>query len=232
LEEDARLTALFLWTLQSTNGEGKGQKGKGKSEEAEEEDQIEDEEDEEESRGKAKGHTLIFDVVRRFAQPLGINLPQWEGRIIDIKKGVVRLLPVSERAKELFGQDGAKAVEHQLESTPRPDTQLLLFQGAREHAVAAHARGGKRVRRISQAAELTTDAAVTTLDRVHAAMLLQAAGMTNALRALIKAEKERGPGFLRLANALSALLKPLEASSALAKEEKRLLDAMLLAMPK
>lgn len=26
LEEDARLTALFLWTLQSTNGEGKGQK--------------------------------------------------------------------------------------------------------------------------------------------------------------------------------------------------------------
>jgi adenine-specific DNA methylase len=26
LEEDARLTALFLWTLQSTNGEGKGEK--------------------------------------------------------------------------------------------------------------------------------------------------------------------------------------------------------------
>jgi len=45
----------------------------------------------------------------------------------------------------------------------------------------------------------------TTLDRVHAAMLLQASGRTNALRALLKAEQERGSDFLRLANALSAL---------------------------
>jgi adenine-specific DNA methylase len=36
IEEDARLTALFLWTLQSTNGEGKSEKEKGKSEEIEE----------------------------------------------------------------------------------------------------------------------------------------------------------------------------------------------------
>ncbi|MEW6669801.1 MAG: hypothetical protein AB1512_31715 [Thermodesulfobacteriota bacterium] len=143
----------------------------------------------------------------------------------------MRLLPVSERAKVLFGKEGAKAVAYQLESTPKPDTQLLLFPGAKEQVVA-RTRGGKRIRSLAQAAELTTDAAVTTLDRVHAAMLLQAGGMTNALRVLMKAEKEKGPGFLRLANALSALLKPLEASSALAKEEKRLIDAMLLAMPK
>ena len=43
------------------------------------------------------------------------------------------------------------------------------------------------------------------LDRVHAAMLLQASGRTNALRALLRAELDRGPDFLRLANALSAL---------------------------
>ena len=49
------------------------------------------------------------------------------------------------------------------------------------------------------------DGAVTTLDRVHAAMLLQANGQANGLRALIKTEQERGPDFLRLANALSAL---------------------------
>jgi hypothetical protein len=65
----------------------------------------------------------------------------------------------------------------------------------------------------------------TTLDRVHAAMLLQASGQTNALRALLKAEQERGPDFIRLANALSALY-PKQS------EEKRLLDAMLLAMPR
>jgi hypothetical protein len=56
-------------------------------------------------------------------------------------------------------------------------------------------------------------------------MLLQASGRTNALRALLQAEQDRGPDFLRLANALSALY-PKQS------EEKRLLDAMLLAMPK
>jgi hypothetical protein len=56
-------------------------------------------------------------------------------------------------------------------------------------------------------------------------MLLQSSGQSNALRALLKAEVERGPDFLRLANALSALY-PRES------EEKRLLDAMLLAAPR
>ncbi len=35
-------------------------------------------------------------------------------------------------------------------------------------------------------------------------MLLQAAGKSNALRTMLKAESERGQDFLRLANALSA----------------------------
>ncbi len=65
----------------------------------------------------------------------------------------------------------------------------------------------------------------TTLDRVHTAMLLQAAGKANALRALLGAEQERGPDFVRLASALSALYPK-------ASEEKRLLDAMLLAVPR
>ena len=65
----------------------------------------------------------------------------------------------------------------------------------------------------------------TTLDRVHTGMLLQAGGRTNALRALVQAERERGPDFLRLANALSALYPP-------GSNEKRLLDAMLLAVPR
>jgi hypothetical protein len=47
----------------------------------------------------------------------------------------------------------------------------------------------------------------------------------NALRALLQAEQQRGLDFLRLANALSALY-PRDS------EEKRLLDAMLLAVPR
>src|SRR5205823_462643 len=73
--------------------------------------------------------------------------------------------------------------------------------------------------------DLRTNLEATTLDRVHAAMLLQASGRTNALRALVRAELDRAPDFLRLANALSALY-PKES------EEKRLLDAMLLAVPR
>ena len=65
----------------------------------------------------------------------------------------------------------------------------------------------------------------TTLDRVHVAMLLQASGNANALRMLIESEQDRGPEFLRLANALSALYPP-------GSQEKRLLDAMLLAIPR
>ena len=63
------------------------------------------------------------------------------------------------------------------------------------------------------------------LDHVHAAMLMQSAGRANALRALITSETQRGPDFLRLANALSALY-PKDSN------EKRLLDAMLLAVPR
>lgn len=65
----------------------------------------------------------------------------------------------------------------------------------------------------------------TTLDRVHAAMLLQASGRANALRALLKAEMDRGSDFLRLSNALYALYPD-------GSDEKRLLQAMLLAVPR
>jgi hypothetical protein len=106
LEEDARLTALFLWTLQSTNGEENKLKGKSKKEKGEEiEDEAEDEDDDEETITKAKkkkGLTLVFDVVRRFAQPLGIHLDNWEDRIIETEKGIVRLLPVAERGEHFL----------------------------------------------------------------------------------------------------------------------------------
>jgi adenine-specific DNA methylase len=220
VEEDARLTALFLWTLQSTNGDFAA------SEESEE-DEAAEEEDEEGAAPKAgKGYSLVFDVVRRFAQPLGISLPKWENRIIETRKGVVRLLAVSERARLLFGTDGAEAVAERLERDPVEATrQLALFPEA-DRQPAASAGGRRRRLSVEVTAESpATQPEATTLDRVHAAMLLQASGRTHALRALLKAEQERGPYFLRLANALSALYPR-------GSEEKRLLDAMLLAMPR
>ena len=208
LEEDARLTALFLWTLQST--EGAEPKGKKKAKE-----------DEETIAKPTKGLSLPFDVVRRFAQPMGIDLDTWTGRIVGQEKGVVRLLPVAARAKELFGDDGANAAADWIETDPGRSVQLTLFPEVKTPRPGTR-RSGRSI--LDGDAELQTINA-TTLDRLHAAMLLQANGHAGALRKLIAAEQERGPDFLRLANALSALYPR-------ASHEKRLLDAMLLAAAK
>ena len=209
LEEDARLTALFLWTLQST------------APVAENQEQDEEADEEAAAKGASAGFSLPFDVVRRFAQPMGIDLDSWTDRIIGQEKGVVRLLPVSERARKLFGEEGAASGADRLEESAgrREPLQQELFSDRAEDAALL-----VRERRPEYGAgeEGSGD---TTLDRIHQAMLLQSSGHANALRSLIGAEQERGPGFLRLANALSALYPR-------GCEEKRLLDAMLLAVPR
>ena len=58
---------------------------------------------------------------------MGIDLDIWTGRIIAQKKGVVRLLPVAERARELFGEDGAGAAADWIESDPNASLQQKLF---------------------------------------------------------------------------------------------------------
>tara|TARA_Y100000588_G_scaffold390885_1_gene497683 strand:- start:2094 stop:3068 length:975 start_codon:yes stop_codon:yes gene_type:complete len=206
LEEDARLTALFLWTMQATD--------------LSEENGNEENDEDAVYKVAAKGFGLPYDVVRRFAQPMGIDLDIWTGRVIDQDKGVVRLLPVAERAKALFSEEGARGAVEWIE-TDSGDLQTVLFP---EMDAAPKRKGRGRQAIISNEAEMQSPDA-TTLDRVHAAMLLQASGHANALRKLLSAEQNRGPDFLRLANALSALYPN-------GAEEKRLLDAMLLSVPK
>ena len=217
LEEDARLTALFLWTLQSTEMTEETSQNKKSIEDAEEAV----------AKTAARGFTLPFDVVRRFAQPMGIDLNAWTNRIIGQSKGAVRLLPVAERAADLFGRDGATAAADWIENDPQTAIQHSLFP--EPQTTLAPSLSGRRRRRGAKAL-LDADAAApgrnaTTLDRVHAAMLLQSSGHASALRSLIQAEQDRGPDFLRLANALSALYPR-------GSREKRLLDAMLLAVPR
>ena len=212
LEEDSRLTALFLWTMQSTS-EGGGNGARPDDDEA----------NDVRPRRKATGYSLPFDVTRRFAQPLGIHLDDWESRIIETKKGLVRLVPVTERGKQLFGESGAGAIADEMESAANINPQLRLFP---EEAPPIRGRARRR-RRSSTRTHGNTELrlSATTLDRVHAAMLLQASGRSQVLRNLLLAEQERGPDFLRLANALTALYPR-------GSEEKRLLDAMLLAIPR
>ena len=235
LEEDARLTALFLWTLQATaadtTGEATAQDADSPAREATADEHAEDTGGT--AAGKASGFALVFDVVRRFAQPLGIDLDKWERRTIETKKGVVRLLPVAERAAQLFGKRGTHAVAACLEQEAGasadplqgvlfPDPPRTATLTVRERRSKFGESGDDR----DSGRDRSPDApATTTLDRVHTGMLLQAGGRTNALRALVQAERDRGPDFLRLANALSALYPR-------GSHEKRLLDAMLLAVPR
>ena len=203
LEEDARLTALFLWTMQSSEGDA-------------------GEEDSDGPRRPATGpYSLPFDVVRRFAQPMGIDLDAWTDRTIEMEKGVVRLLPVARRSEQIFGGASASASESWGDGEQVSEQLALDMEWHRKQDAAEYRRN---------APVLGPDARIrsakaTTLDRVHAAMLLQSGGRSQALRTLLTEETARGPEFLRLANALSALYPR-------GSEDKRLLDAMLLAVPR
>ena len=128
LEEDARLTALFLWTLQSTAPVA--------------ENQEQDDEADEEAVAKvaATGFALPFDVVRRFAQPMGIDLDTWTDRIIGQEKGVVRLLPVV-RARQKALRRGRRCRRCQLHRK-RPAHQLAADTLPRLAGRCPHSRPG------------------------------------------------------------------------------------------
>jgi len=221
LEEDARLTALFLWALQST--EDAKQSGRSKIRDAPPSTEPNEEQEEEVAKATAKGFHLPFDVVRRFSQPMGIDLGRWAGRVTAQEKGVVRLLPVMERAKILFGAEGVKNAAEWIETDESSGGQGTLFPDL--EAESRSPIGGPTGRAEISADAVLESSTTTALDRVHVAMLLQAGGHANALRTLIIAEQERAPDFLRLSNALSALYPR-------GSREKRLLDAMLLAVPR
>ena len=190
----------------------------------------EQEDDEEDGASKKKaGYNLIYDVARRFAQPLGIHLDKWEGRVVETEKGIVRLMSVGERAPQLFGEADAAAISRRIEADVK-ESRNYSFAFMQDVGAApqikTRSRGRKGATRASTATpEAPAPQPVTTLDRLHAAMLLQRGGQTNGLRAMLREETQRGPDFLRLANALSRLY-PKDS------EEKRLLDAMLLAVPR
>ena len=112
----------------------------------------------------------------------------------------------------------------EIETNATASAQMSLFPESGPDGQGTFPREGQHGNGLRQRPRRPNGSA-TTLDRVHAAMLLQASGRTEALRNLLRSEQDRGPDFLRLANALSALYPR-------GSEEKRLLDGMLLAVPR
>jgi len=188
-EEDARLTALFLWTLQGTKANGlNGGRGKdvAPAEEAEEDD-----EDEEKPKKAVGGFSMPFDTFIRITRPMGIHYQNWEKRVIESEKDVVRLRSVAERSEELLGvAPGGDLLEF---APPKPQMKLFGKEETTRQVVAAKRGVAGRLEEL------------TTLDRLHQAMLLFRAGQTTLLKQMLEAERSRGRRFERLAMALTTL---------------------------
>ena len=180
-EPDARLTAMWLWTLKTGDINGKD---------------IADEVEEDDEAGSAKkgkigGFVLEFDAARKIAQGLGAHLESLSS-VVEVTGETARLLPVAERAAHLFGEDEGKATPVRKKKKP----QLDLFKGLQVAEETAPTFGDTEIWRVGD----------TVLDRIHQSMILFAGGRSEALRRFLV---DDGAGtdqrFWRLAQALSAL---------------------------
>jgi hypothetical protein len=182
-EPDARLTAMWLWTLNAPTANGKA--------EAVEEENAEDDE-QGTKKPKAAGFRLEYDAARKIAQGLGAVLENLT-HLVEVKGEEARLLPVSERTRHLFGKDQEEA---ERPARKKASAQMNMFAELTGADDAETAWQEKTVTRIGE----------TTLDRVHQAMILFAAGRGDALKRFVVDDGVgRDSKFWRLAQALSAL---------------------------
>jgi len=184
-EEDARLTAIWLWTL-STGKSDRGGPAEGDVEDI-------DDQGDAGARGKSDltGFNLEYDAARKLAQGLGAHLENLPS-LVETKGDKARLLGVAERARYLFGTETNRA-EPKDHARPR---QPSLFSTSGEIDEEKARPGFEQVPELGQ----------TLLDRVHQSMLIFASGRGPALqRFLVEEGAGRDQRFWRLAQALSAL---------------------------
>lgn len=198
-EADARLTAMWLWTLKAEDAEP--------AEEAEE-DELTDESDRTESKAKVGGYVLEYDAARKIAQGLGASLESL-ANLVEIAGETARLLPAAERTRYLFGKDEAEAPVGGAQRKKASQIDMFAELTGSENSETVWKE--KTIQRLGE----------TTLDRVHQAMILFAASRGEALkRFLVEDGVGRDGRFWRLAQALSALFPPNS-------EEKRWVDGVL-----
>jgi len=200
-EPDARLTAMWLWTLAGPGDDAAG---------GDDDDEDSDEDEGSAKKGKKKGgFGLEYDAARKIAQGLGAHLEDLRN-MVEVSGETARLLPVAERMAYLFGKEQAEEVlqpKRKKKAFVQPD----LFAELAQEGVSEKVWEEKTVSKIGE----------TTLDRVHQSMILFAASRGEALkRFLVDDGAGRDQKFWRLAQALSALYPPK-------CEEKRWVDGVL-----
>jgi putative DNA methylase len=198
-EADARLTAMWLWTLNAGNTNNTNT-------DATEEDDADDESEDGSKTIKATGFILEYDAARKIAQGLGANLENLSS-LVEVSGKTARLLPVGERARTLFGKDEGPVTMARKKKVP----QLDLFKVLEQADDGITTFGETKVETHGE----------TVLDRIHQSMILFAAGRSEAMkRFLVEDGAGRDTRFWRLAQALSALY-PANT------EEKRWVDGVL-----
>lgn len=182
-EADARLTAMWLWTLRGADAAGPS-----------------DESDDDEATtprkvGAAGGYALDYDGARKIAQGLGVDLESLSG-VVEVKGDKARLLSVEERARVFLGKGALPKPRR----AAKPSSQLSMFAEAEDEP--------DWVREVAPVSAAPTEGG-TLLDRVHQSMILFGDGHGDSLARFLK---ERGVGrdekFWSLAQALSALYPP------------------------
>jgi putative DNA methylase len=184
-EEDARLTAMWLWTLSPRMSNGESAKT----------DETEDEDGDSDQRpvaaGKLTGFTLEYDAARKIAQGLGAHL-ELLVNLVEVKGEIARLLPVAERTKALFGKEGTESPAAKQKKSAQLALPGLLEELEQEGS-------GWTLQNAAKPGS-------TTLDRLHQSMILFAAGRGEGLRRfLVDDGVGKDQRFWRLAQSLCAL---------------------------
>jgi putative DNA methylase len=198
-DPDARLTAMWFWTL-STGVPA------NHSNESDDDEDVTEENEGSGRPAKVSGFVLEYDTARKIAQGLGAHLEQL-ATVVEVKGDKARLLPVSERARHLFGKEESDTATKRTKAA----RQRTLFDESDQEAGDDGGWG-----------ELTApQAGATVLDRLHQTMILFAAGRSEAMRRFMVEEGVgRDTRVWRLAQALSALYPT-------GTEEKRWVDGVL-----
>lgn len=200
LDPDARLTAMWLWTLVGPVTAVPG------DESLDDDSEVADD-SASRSTSSPPGFLLEFDAARKIAQGLGANLGELS-HVVEVKGDKARLLSAAERSGYLFGAITSSQQNSAKKRGKRK--QLALFEDVVAEAEQENwgDLGAPR-------------AGATTLDRIHQAMLLFGSGRSEALKRFLV---EEGVGhqapFWKLAQALSALYP-------LGTDEKRWVDGVL-----
>lgn len=197
LEPDARLTAMWLWTLGASGADDAAAKGD------DEEGGDEDDDTKSAAAKPKRGFALEFDAARKIAQGLGVHLEKCQS-FVEIKGETARLLSMNERVGYLFGKDSVAAgasIDVARPKGKKKKAEASLFETAEQVKVQIEQAEAEAAGKLA-----ASKPGATILDRVHQAMLLFASQRGEALRRfLVDDGVGKDARFWKLANSLNKL---------------------------